>query len=260
MPDLAAFQRDFVRAIRSRPGAPAPFQQPAFAVYRNTWLKGCIEALDSNYPTVAMLLGAELFQTIATRYARFQRPAAAALALYGDAFPAFLRQQEELAELEYVVDVAVLDRLWTECFFAPDAPQFAPQQYAALRPAEMLGLHARLHPATRTECFETPAVTIWKAHRTDGEFEDIEPEWQAERALIARRRSTVTVTLVDEAAYRVLQELRGGCTLGSAIAHAAEAHPGSDFAGAVAAIIGSGALAAPGSHSEEDHGDDPFAL
>ena len=242
MPSLAAFQDGFARSIRLKSAASAPFLQPAFAVYRNTWVKGCIEALVANYPTVALLLGAELFQELAIRYAYLRPPAAPALALYGEGFPAFLRAQAELGELEYVSDVAGLERLWTECLFAPDAAELQPQDYASLRPSELLGLRASLHPATRAARFETPAVTIWQAHRAGGEFEEIEPAWQAERALVTRRGSTVTVTLVDETAYSILRDIRDGCMLSSAIAHAADEYPGSDLAGAVAAIIASGAL------------------
>ena len=31
--------------------------QPGFAVYRNTVMKGCIDALQANYPAVARLVG-----------------------------------------------------------------------------------------------------------------------------------------------------------------------------------------------------------
>ena len=33
--------------------------QPAFAVYRNTVMKGCVDALEANFPTVARLVGEE---------------------------------------------------------------------------------------------------------------------------------------------------------------------------------------------------------
>src|SRR5690606_8245365 len=57
---LARFQDAFLRALLS--GAPAPIGdatiaglcgQPGFAVYRNTAIKGCIDALAANYPSVA---------------------------------------------------------------------------------------------------------------------------------------------------------------------------------------------------------------
>ncbi|MGZ5715039.1 MAG: HvfC/BufC family peptide modification chaperone, partial [Caldimonas sp.] len=60
---LDAFQRDFAAALLAEPAeAGAIAAQPGFAVYRNTVLRGCIDALAANYPTVAQLLGAEAFE------------------------------------------------------------------------------------------------------------------------------------------------------------------------------------------------------
>lgn len=240
MSDGAAFQSWFAQAITA-PAEPADLP-PSFAVYRNTWLKGLLDALVANYPTVAMLLGPESFKAVAIEYAREHPPDKPVLALYGAGFPGFLRLHQLGHEVPYLHDIATLDRLWTECFFAPDAPALDSQDYARLRPAELLGLHVRLHPATRMARFETPAVTIWLAHRVEGEFEELEPEWQAERALVARQGMAVTVTLIDDSAFAMLAAIRNGRSLGAAITSAAEAHAGSDLAGALTTIIASGAL------------------
>ncbi|MGE5600784.1 MAG: putative DNA-binding domain-containing protein, partial [Pseudomonadota bacterium] len=50
LPDLIAFQRQFVAAI-DRP-ATGPL-----AVYRNTVIHGAVEALRSNYPVVEQIVG-----------------------------------------------------------------------------------------------------------------------------------------------------------------------------------------------------------
>ena len=248
MPDGAEFQRSFAQSVASK--RPPRGMPPAFAVYRNTWLKGLLDALDANFPTVAMILGPEAFKAVAIEFARDHRPDTPVLALYGGDLPDFLAVHHRGREIPYLRDVAALDRLWTESFFAPDAPALRPQDYTSLRPVEMFGLRPKLHPAARIGRFETPAVTIWQAHRAEGEFEEIEPEWRAERALVSRRGAAVTVTLLDEAAYKILIEIRNGLTLGSAIAAAAEAHPGSDLAAGVSTIIASGALTGAGKERE----------
>lgn len=242
MPEAATFQRWFAGAIvAKKPPAEVP---PAFAVYRNTWLKGLLDALDANYPTVAIIIGAELFEAVALEFARENRATTPVLALYGAGFPEFLAGHSEVREIPYLRDVAALERLWTECFFAADAPVLDPQDYAALRPAQLLNFRARLHPATRLARFETPAVTIWQAHRVGGEFEDVQPEWKAEHALVTRRGPAVTVTLVDAVTYALLEGLERDRSLGSAMTAAAEARPGCDLAGALITIITSGALSA----------------
>ena len=248
MPDAAVFQSQFARAIAAKaPPAEAP---PAFAVYRNTWLKGLLDALDANYPTVAMIVGADLFRAVASQFAREHPPRNPVLASYGASFPDFLAHHPVSRDISYLRDIARLERLWTECFFAPDAPGLESSDYAVLKPAEMLGLSLRLHTATRFERFETPAVTIWHAHRQQGDFQEIEPEWTAECALITRSGMRIAVTLIDDATRRLLSEIQGGRTIGDAIAKVAEVHPDGDLAAALATAISSAAFAAPQAEDE----------
>jgi hypothetical protein len=62
---LADFQRDFAAALLGEATsvtAQALAAQPGFAVYRNTVLRGCIDALAANHPTVLALVGADWFE------------------------------------------------------------------------------------------------------------------------------------------------------------------------------------------------------
>lgn len=243
MSEGAVFQSQFVRAITAkRPPASAP---PSFTVYRNTWLKGLLDALDANYPTVAMLLGADLFKTVALEFARNQPPSTPVLALYGAQFPDFLQAHRIGREIPYLGDVARLERLWTECFFAPDAAAWESSRFAMLRPDEMFSLRLRLHPATRFERFETPAVSIWQAHRTDGEFEELELDWRSEHALVTRRGMQILVSPINEPTRRLLVEIQRGETIGGATAATVKTHPGCNLTDALTTLISSAALAEP---------------
>ncbi len=242
MRDGAPFQRWFTRAIAA--GHPPADMPAAFAVYRNTWLQGLLDALGSNFPVVAMLLGDELFEAVALDYARCHPASNPVLARYGESFPEFLALHEVGREIPYLRDVAQLERSWTECFFAPDAPVLEEEDYARLTPSHLVKLRARLHPATRLERFETPAVTIWQAHRADEGFEELEPEWTAERALVTRGGAAVLVTLIDEPTFHMLGAVKSGRSLGSAITATAEAHPQADLSRALSTIILTAALSA----------------
>lgn len=240
MLDGAPFQRWFARAITA---GRAPADMPAaFAVYRNTWLQGLLEALGSNYPVVAMLLGDDLFEAVALDYARRHPASSPVLARYGQSFPEFVALYEVGREIPYLRDVAQLERLWTECFFAPDAPVLEEQDYARMTPSHLLKLRVRLHPATRLAHFETPAVTIWQAHRAEEGFEELEPEWIAERALVTRGGAAVLVTMIDEPTFHMLGAVKNGRSLGSAITATAKAHPGADLSRALSTIISTAAL------------------
>ena len=77
--ELSRFQDGVVQALLA-PHDAAPdhlralTDQPGFAVYRNTVLKGCIDALQANFPAVVRLVGEEWFRAVAALHARAQPP------------------------------------------------------------------------------------------------------------------------------------------------------------------------------------------
>ena len=90
---LGRFQDAFAQALLAPDTVPAGeiatlTAQPAFAVYRNTVMKGCIDALQANYPAVTRLVGEEWFRAAAAVYVRESLPADATLLRYGANFAA----------------------------------------------------------------------------------------------------------------------------------------------------------------------------
>lgn len=65
--------------------------QPGFAVYRNTVLKACMDALQANYPSVCQAVGDEWFRGVAAVYARAHPPTDGRLMDYGAGFADFCR-------------------------------------------------------------------------------------------------------------------------------------------------------------------------
>jgi hypothetical protein len=173
---LERFQDRFVRTLLA-PELPAP---PAFAVYRNTVIKGCIDALQANYPVVAKLVGDEWFRAAAAVYVRGNPPRVSMLTEYGEGFARFLESFPPAAELPYLPAVARLDRFWTEAHVALDEPPLKRLNGFSLRP----------HAAARWAWFALPAYTIWSRNREAlGDCHDI--VWRGEGALITRPRDTV---------------------------------------------------------------------
>ena len=150
--ELADFQDGFVRALLA-PHEEVPdnlralVEQPGFAVYRNTVLKGCIDALQANYPAVLRLVGEEWFRAAAALHVRAQPPGDARLLLYGMDFPDFLRDFEPAADLPYLSGVALLDRFWTEAHVAAEAVALAPAALAGLSLDQLGDLVLAPHPA-----------------------------------------------------------------------------------------------------------------
>ena len=90
------FHARFLRAIdqwrdRDPPEAIGGFAVPAFAVYANTGLRACIDALLAAYPSVVHTLGEAAFQPLAAQFARACPPKDPRMFLYGKGFADHLR-------------------------------------------------------------------------------------------------------------------------------------------------------------------------
>ncbi|UFH51195.1 HvfC/BufC family peptide modification chaperone [Pseudomonas sp. KNUC1026] len=73
--DLASFQDAFIAALFQRPaiGHEDVFEQPGFAVYRNSVSKACIDALQANYPAPSgwWALAGSAMRPISTWHTRY---------------------------------------------------------------------------------------------------------------------------------------------------------------------------------------------
>lgn len=236
MPDLATYQRRFVDALDgTRPW------HPALTVYRNTALKGAIDALADNHPTVSTILGATAFLALAADFVADAPPKSPVLADYGAGFADWLETQPIAQVLPYLSAVAQIDRLHVESHLAAEGDMLDPQALARVSAEQWSGSAALLHPATRFAWFTVPAPSIWLAH-LGGDAGEIAPEWCAEGVLVSRRHGAVVVRTINAAEHRILFGLRLGETIGQAAAVAATLYPQSDISTAFRRILASGAL------------------
>lgn len=146
---LAEFQDAFVDALyqRPHPGLEALSAQPAFAVYRNTVIKGCVDALCDNFPAVQRLVGEAWMRAAAAHFAEQHPPQDARLVHYGAGFADFLDSLPATRELPYLAPVARLEWLWLEAFTAPLEPALTLAGLAGHDPAGLDALCLRPGPA-----------------------------------------------------------------------------------------------------------------
>jgi hypothetical protein len=239
------YYRAFLHAVwhdrSADPLVASLLAQPAFAVYRNTIFKGCVDALAANYPAVQRLVGAQWFQGAALAYARRNMPQDASLIAYGDGFAAFLSGLEEASELPYLAGVAALDRCWTEAHLAADD---AALDAAALHAALAAGQDVRLvpHAAARWRWEPAhPAYSIWSANREAVEA-PVELAWRAEGALLTRPEGEVRWQGIGPGACRFLDACGDGAGVAASAALALEAEPGLDVAAMLGALLQAGAF------------------
>jgi len=275
MTALARYQDHFAAALLSGADArgalayaPAVIArltaQPGFAVYRNTVFKGCIDALEANFPAVARLVGTEWMRAAAGEYARAEPPRSPRLLDYGATFPGFLATFEPAAGLPWLPDVATLDRLWIEAHVAADAPVLDVAQVAAWQPADLMRARLVPHPATRWSwCAHSPAFTIWSRNRTDdapavdvagadATGADAEIDWAPEGALLTRPEAAVDQCRLSRAGIAFLDACAAGQTVEAAALAALDAEPAADLRALIGALLSAGAFAAL-THTPDAH-------
>ena len=249
-PALRAFQDGFAQALiapdasaGATPEFAALLDQPGFAVYRNTVLKGCIDALQANYPAVERLVGAEWLRAAAALYVRAELPSHPSLFDYGAGFAQFLRTFAPAAELPYLAGVARLDRFWTEAHIARDEPPLPP---AALAQQDLEQAVLQPHAAARWAWFdELPIFTIWQRNR-DATFDhNAAPEivWRGEGALITRPGGAVQSVGLDAGGCALLDACAAGRSLADAAQAALSANARVDLAQLMATLLNAGAFA-----------------
>lgn len=245
---LGEFQQAFAVALFVDGGQDASpiaslLRQPAFAIYRNTMRKACIDALEANYPAVARLVGSEWFRAAAALHVAVTPPHDARLMHYGAGFADFLAGFEPAASLTYLPDVARLDWFWTEAHISADAEVLDGSALASLRP-EQLGTRVLIpHPAARWAWFEdAPVHTIWRSNRdADGDTGDL--AWRAEGSLLTRPQDSVCWRELDRADVAFLDACAAGQTLGDAATAALSVQADVDLSHLIAKLLRAGAFA-----------------
>lgn len=244
---LARFQEAFAHALLAPDAEPAAdiaaiAGQPGFAVYRNTVMKGCIDALEANFPAVARLVGEEWFRATAAVYVRHCLPAEPGLLRYGASFPDFLARFEPAADLLYLPGVARLDYLWAESHFAPSHEALNPATVSRLTPEALADAILRPHPAARWAWFaEGPIYTIWSRNRAAASF-DASLDWRPEGALLVRPHDVVEWIALDAAGCAFLNACSAGDSLGEAAHVVLQQHGDVDLAQLLAKLLEAGAF------------------
>lgn len=257
---LRAFQDGFARALLgpdATAGGLASDQQdmarlvaqPGFAVYRNTVMTGCIDALQANYPAVSRLVGDEWFRAAAAVHVRENLPRHPSLLDYGSDFADFLAGFAPAGELPYLVGVARLDRLWTEAHIARDETPIAAAAVARLSSAELARTVLRPHASARWAWFDgQPVVTIWERNRkaealmNDEGSSAPDIDWRAEGVLITRPCGAVEWAPLGIAGCAFLDACAAGGTLADAAAAALAADPCADLAALMTRTLDAGAF------------------
>ena len=122
-------------------------------VYRNGFLRACIEALRASYPSVERVAGEERFPALARPFVEAHPPRDASLVLYGEDFSQFIERTRDVHGLDCLASFAALDRAWTEVYFSADggieaAPPGSPSGEGAAPPDASGPISEGVQPAS----------------------------------------------------------------------------------------------------------------
>jgi Putative DNA-binding domain len=249
MPPGHDFHARFMHAVDHwREGAPPEpgdiggLALPAFAVYANTGLRACIDALAAAYPSVVRALGEAVFHPLATGFARAHPPSDSRLFVYGDGFADHLRALPEFSDRPWLADLARIDRCRIEAHAAFDAPVLSAAELAKL-PADVLAATV-LVPTPATRWFHstaTPVLDLW-AMTLAGEVTPPSSRWRGQAVLVTRPDDEVLVHELPLSAIALLDACARAQPLSAAAAAAQAADPGVDLQPLLATLFAQGAF------------------
>lgn len=173
-----------------------------------------IDVLGSLFPIVRKLLGEESFVMLATEFVGAGQAISAAPWL-DEEFPRFLRAFGRGASIEYLADIAELEKARAKA-----------TRFTIIPCLSRLRLSSALRHPLDTTCFEFhpsvslirsrfPVVTIWELNQTDEEC-GLE-YWGAESALIAGCLNGTAVWRLSPGEFAFLGALLSGATWAAAI-------------------------------------------
>lgn len=209
MPDSAVFEARVARMLNAG-GEAAPSDDIGWRVYRNTVIRGAIDALAAHFPSVVKLVGQAWFEACARLFVRQHPPTTPCLLDYGAAFPIFLADFEPAQSLPYLADVAQMDRWWSEAHVAADAPVWTRAQFDASDADVRADIAGALHPSLRFGAFTQRSPSVWLYNKAVSPGEPPVFDFSSEALLILRPAADVEYRRASLSEVQLLCLLKTG--------------------------------------------------
>lgn len=219
-----------------------------FMIHRGNVIESLANALGHSFPAVKAVAGDGNFRVLAAAYVRACPPLKPQLLSYGATFPGFVAgHAAAMRDLPFIADLARLEWAMNEAYYADEAPALAPETLGAIAPERLPALRLSLHPAARVIASEHPIHAIWQAATAGGAMPDPARGTgapQGEAVLVARPSGPVEAWKLAPGESAFLGAVAAGAPLENALAEAAMAEAGFDFAAVLAACLSRGVFGA----------------
>ncbi|MBV8306176.1 MAG: putative DNA-binding domain-containing protein [Gammaproteobacteria bacterium] len=177
MTTLARVQREFQdhllrgdsAVLRRVIGTPAVPVATRLGIYARAYRSRLVEALESNYPVLAKLLGEPDFEVLAVEYITAHDSPFYSIRYYGDQLAKFLSAREDYAAAPVLAELAQWEWSMTSVFDAADEAPLAPEALSGIAPARWAQLRFRWHPSVQRLTLWWNVPQLWQALGADGE-------------------------------------------------------------------------------------------
>jgi len=210
-----------------------------FDVYRNNVTVALADALETAFPTIAKLVGAQNFKLLATSYLRQHPPSSPLMMFYGKEMPAFLQSFEPTKSIGYLPDIARLELALRHSYHAADASPLDPSVLQSTPPDTLMASKLKLAPATRLVRSQWPIFAIWAFNTLPGAPK---PTMAAQDTLILRPDLDPEPHLLPPGGGAFVAALLEGTLLADAIETATNEDPAFDLSAMLALLLSNNAL------------------
>ena len=213
------------------------------AVYRNTVRSNFTAALESTYPAVRRLVGADYFRLVARNFGLRYPSRSGDLRHVGASFPTYLAELHGHDRYGYLGDVARLELLIEEALLAAEHPPLDVSALAAVARCAYDDLQFRLHPALRLFESPYPIWRIWESHvGSAAEPEPIDLASGADRLAVLRQRLQLQFHALSPGEWRWLNALGERMPFAASLEAAGAAERDFDAAAALRRFVALGAI------------------
>lgn len=186
--------------------------QKRLNIYQSTGRTAHINALAQCYSCCETILGNKYFNQIAMRYF-YKYPAINQnLNAYGELFADFLQDyindHSELEEYPYLPDLARLEKLYEQVYFAVDDEPFDFSALTKLSTQEQTNISFRLSNSLYILKSDYPIYEIWHANQSDNQYQEIQGINEPQHLCIYRRDFKPTIEIIEPEYWIILKNIQ----------------------------------------------------
>lgn len=238
----AAVVADSLQPLQSMLVEEEDVARRRLAAYTNNFIGTLSAALEASYPVVARIVGAPFFREAARQFVLTTPSASGDLNEYGEGFGEFLAAYRHAQHLAYLPDVARMEWLVQQVYYAADTP------------AADLGVLAHFDETRCGElCFSVtqaharmnsrwPLADIWRVNQPAFDGDMALDLTAGAHILIMRRHGLVYVEAMSAGEAVLFDLLADHQTLAAATGRALATDPDFNLAAALNKLVGTGLL------------------